>query len=95
MLAVLIVRLWWVHDSLLVCWRYGRAAYVHQGIRVLPGKPARFSTGELVPQRMEAVVGLAWFLAITFVPSALLVFALRGYARLRRTSDGSRPRVFP
>jgi hypothetical protein len=84
-LVALLVRLWWVHDAVLVRWRYGHDAYSRQGIRVLPGKPARFSTGELVPQGMELVVGFAYFIAVAFGSSVLLVIVLRACERWRRS----------
>jgi hypothetical protein len=66
---------------LVVLWVKGSDAYFHHGIRVLRGKPAKFSDGELLPQLPDAVTGFAVFLAIAFGLSALMCFALRFYEK--------------
>jgi len=55
--VVLIKCFWWVRDMTLVIWVLGREAYFRDGVRVLPGKPVRFSTGELAPQLPDMVTG--------------------------------------
>src|SRR6266567_4933145 len=78
-LGVLVTRLWWVRDALLVWWVYGRDAYFHGGVRVLPGKPIRFSTGELVPQFPDIVTSFSFFIVVVFGLSLLVIFGLGLY----------------
>jgi hypothetical protein len=60
LLAVLVARFWRVRDAFLVWWVYGRNAYFHGGIRVLPGNPGTFTAGELAPQWPESSQQLAF-----------------------------------
>lgn len=80
---------WPIRDALLVCWVYGRDAYFHQGIRVVPGKPIRFSDGSLAPQLADMVTGFGIFFATTLGLSLALFFALRFYDR--RCAKPQRP----
>jgi hypothetical protein len=80
-----VIRLWWIRDFALVCWVYGADAYYRRGIRVLPGKPIRFSTGELAPVLADMVTGFGFFFVTVLGLSLVLVLVLR-------TVDRSRPR---
>src|SRR4051794_7525672 len=71
--------LWPLRNALLVCWVHGRDAYFRDGLRVLPGKPIRFTNGELVPDWPDFVTGAALFLTVTFSLTALLILLLRAY----------------
>lgn len=75
------IFVWPIHDVLLVCWVYGRDAYFQRGMRVLPGKPIRFSDGILAPQLADMVTGLGLFFASTLGLSLALFLALRFYER--------------
>jgi hypothetical protein len=83
-LMIVVVKFWWVRDAALVCWAYGREAYVHGGIRVLPGKPTRFSNGQIAQDLPDLMTGFAYFFTVVFGLSLLLIWCLRGYERLRR-----------
>jgi len=83
-LAVIVTKFWWVRNIALVCWVYGREAYFHGGIRVLPGKPTRFSTGEPVPQLPDIVTGFSYFIVVALGLSLLLIFGLRAYERYQK-----------
>lgn len=83
-LAVIVTRFWWVRNMALVFWVYGRNAYLHGRIRVLPGKPTRFSNGELAPEFPDMVTGFSYFIVVAFGLSALLVLGLRLYERYRK-----------
>src|SRR4051794_24841010 len=76
-LAVIVTRFWRVRDALLVWWVYGRDAYYRDGIRVLPGKPVRFTTGELAPQWPDIVTGFGFFVIVAFGLTLLLILTLR------------------
>ena len=82
-LAVVVTSLWWVRDAALVWLVYGRDAYFHRGVRLLPGKPIRFSTGELAPRWADMVTGFGFFAVVVFGLSLLLIFGLRFYVRVR------------
>ena len=64
---------------ILVYWVYGRDAYSHQGIRVIPHKPLHFSDGTPVPQWQDMVTGFGMFFVTTLGLSLALFFALRLY----------------
>lgn len=83
-LGVLVTRLWWMRDALLVWWVHGRDAYFRDGVRVLPGKPIRFSTGELAPLGPDLATGFGFFFALAFGLTAILVLGLRAYDRFRK-----------
>jgi hypothetical protein len=70
-----------IQRVLLVFWVYGREGYFHQGIRVLPGKPIRFSDGVRVPQE-DILTGAGMFAVTTFGLSFALFLVLRVYERL-------------
>lgn len=72
---------WPLRNCALVCWAYGSDAYFHHRIRVLYGKPCRFSTGELVPTLPDVVTGFGAFAFTVFGLTLLLIFALRLYER--------------
>ena len=60
--VVLLFIMWPIRNIALVCWVCGTDAYFDKGIRVLPGKPTKFSNGELVPDLPNFVTGMAAFL---------------------------------
>jgi hypothetical protein len=73
-----------IQRALVVLWVRGSEAYFHQGIRVLRGKPVKFSDGQLVPSVPDFVTGLAMFMLVAVGLSYLLVFCLRFYERHRK-----------
>ncbi len=75
-------RFWRLRDVVLVLWVYGRDAYYRDGVRVLPGKPVRFSTGEVAPQWQDIATGAGFFFAVVLGLSVLLILGLRLYERL-------------
>ena len=81
-LAVVVTSLWWVRDAALVWLVYGQDAYFHRGVRLLPGKPIRFSTGELAPRWADMVTGFGFFAVVVFGLSLLLIVGLRLYERV-------------
>ena len=77
-----------VRNFALVCWVYGSHAYFHDGIRVLLGKPTRFSDGAACPNLPDIVTGFGAFVFTYGVLTALLIFGLRIYERhFRRRRD--------
>jgi hypothetical protein len=86
-LAAFVIFIGWpIRNAFLVCWVYGTEAYFRDGIRVLPGKPVRFSNGVLAPQLPDIVTGFAIFLITTIGLSLALFFTLRLYERLKPAS---------
>ena len=83
-LAVAVTRLRWIRDMLLVWWVYGRDAYYREGVRVLPGKPTRFSTGSLAPDWPDLATGFLFFIVLVFGLTMLLILGLRLYERYHR-----------
>ena len=78
----LIVLLGWpIRNALLVLWVYGSAAYFHGGIRVLPGKPIRFSDGTLAQPLPDMVTGIALFILTTGGLTFLVFAGLKLYER--------------
>jgi hypothetical protein len=53
-------------------------------LRLLPGKPIRFSTGELAPRWADVATGFGFFAVVVFGLSLVLIFGLRRYERVRR-----------
>jgi len=78
---------WPVRNAVLVCWVYGSDAYFHRGIHVLPGKPIRFSNGELAPTLPDLVTGVGSFFITVLGLTLLLVFTLRMYERYFTKKD--------
>jgi hypothetical protein len=76
-LALLIRKLWWVRDALLVIWVHGYDAFFVEGLRVLSGKPVRFSNGELAPSVPDFFTGLLFAVVVMFSASFLVVILLR------------------
>ena len=68
---------WPIRNIALVYWTYGKSGYVDKGIRVLPGKPVRFSNGELTPLAGDLVTGFGAFLITVFGSTGLLVVGLK------------------
>ena len=79
--AIVVFVSWPIRNALLVCWVYGANAYFHQGIRVLPGKPIRFTNGTLAPQFPDIATGFGAFMITAFGLSLALFFTLRFYDR--------------
>ncbi len=78
---------WPVRNFLLVCWVYGSQAYFHEGIRVMRGKPTRFSTGELAPRLADLLTAVGVFCVTVFGLTMLLVFAVRFYEHQYKRHD--------
>jgi hypothetical protein len=72
-----------IQRVLLVLWVYGMEGY-HQGIRVIPRKPLRFSDGTLVPQELDILTGAGMF----FLTTVGLTLALFGVLRVYEISFG-------
>ena len=72
---------WPIRNVVLVCWVYGTEGYFRDGIRVLRGKPTRFSDGELAPTLPDLVTGFGIFIVTAFGLTLLLIFALRTYEK--------------
>ena len=85
LVVVLIFVSWPIRNFTLVCWVYGTDAYYNKGIRVLPGKPVRFSNGELAPTLPDLVTGFGAFLITVGVLTVLLFLVLRLYDRYFKT----------
>lgn len=79
--VVLLFVSWPLRNFALVCWVYGSQAYFHDGVRVLPGKPIRFSTGVEAPILPDLVTGFGAFIITVFGLTLLLIFGLRFYER--------------
>lgn len=81
-LAAFVVFISWpIRNVLLVCWVYGSESYFREGIRVLPGKPIRFSNGTLAPQIPDLVTGFGTLLLTTIGLTVALFLGLRLYER--------------
>ena len=85
--VVLLFVSWPLRNFALVCWVYGSQAYFHDGVRVLPGKPTRFSTGAEAPTLPDLVTGFGAFAITFFGLTVLLIFALRFYERHFKQRD--------
>ena len=72
---------WPMRNIALVCWVYGSNGYFRRGIRVLSGKPIRFSDGELVPILPDLVTGFGAFFITVGGVTLLAILALRFYER--------------
>jgi hypothetical protein len=62
---------------LVVCWVRGADEYFNHHIRVLPGKPDKFSDGQPVPSLPDAVTGFVVFMVVALGLSLLMFHALR------------------
>ncbi len=80
---------WPLRNFVLVCWVYGSHAYFQEGIRVLNGKPTRFSNGELALPLPDMVTGLGVFLVATSGSRMLVIFLARYYERHSRKSKSN------
>ena len=81
LIAVFLFVSWPIRNIALVCWVYGRRAYFYDGIRVLPGKPIRFSNGAEAPTLPDLVTGFGAFIITMGGLTLLLIAALRLYER--------------
>ena len=79
---VLLFVSWPIRNIALVCWVYGSQAYFHDGIRVLPGKPIKFSNGVKAPMLPDLVTGFGAIVITVFGLTILLIFLLRFYERI-------------
>ena len=82
LILVLLFVSWPIRNIALVCWVYGSQAYFHDGIRVLPGKPIKFSNGVEAPMLPDLVTGFGAFVITVFGLTILLIFLLRFYERI-------------
>jgi len=91
-LAVIVRTVSWpLRNFALVCWVYGWDGYFHDGLRVLPGKPVKFSNGELATTFPDLVTGFAAFLGTVFGLTFLLILMLRLYEGARKTNENRHP----
>ena len=81
---------WPLRNIALVFWVYGSQGYFHEAIRVLPGKPTRFSNGVQVPTLPDLVTGFGSFFITVLGLTFLLIFTLRFYDR-HFTNKNSHP----
>lgn len=81
LLACVVSRFWRVRDALLVWWVYGQDAYFRDGVRVLPGKPVKFTTGELAPTWPDLATGFGFFFVVSLGLTLLLFCGLHLYER--------------
>lgn len=72
---------WPLRNIALVFWVYGSDGYFYKGIRVLSGKPVRFSDGALVPLLPDLITGFGAFFIIVGGLTLLAIFTLRFYER--------------
>jgi hypothetical protein len=79
--AVLLLVSWPIRNFALVCWVCGSQAFFHDGVRVLAGKPTRFSTGVLAPTVPDIVTGIGAFFITFLCLKILTIVALRFYER--------------
>ena len=82
---------WPLRNIVLVCWVLGSRAYFHEGVRVVGGKPVRFSDGTLVPAFLDIATGIGTFFVTGFGLIFLLLFSVRCYLRFahrRRNARG-------
>lgn len=84
--AVVFFVSWPLRNIALVCWVYGSKAYFTDGVRVLPGKPVRFSTGVEAPALPDFVTGLGAFIITVLGLTILLIIVLRIYERWSKDS---------
>jgi hypothetical protein len=75
---------WPVRNALLVIWVHGTNAYFQQGLRVLPGKPIRFSDGSYPPVLPDMVTGFGVFFLATFGLSLAMIALLHAFDRQSR-----------
>jgi len=80
-LAFALRLVWPLRNALLVIWVYGSDAYFKQGIRVLAGKPVKFSNGVEAPELPDLATGFGIFIVTVFSLSLLLIYALRLYEK--------------
>jgi hypothetical protein len=85
----MLVGFWWVRDLVLVVWVYGYDAYFTDGVRVLAGKPTRFSTGELAANLPDFVTGISYFVLVVFGGTCLLILALRWIEHISGTRESA------
>lgn len=88
---VIVLKFWWVRNIALVIWVFGPNAYFHDGVRVLYGKPVRFSTGELAPQFPDMITGLGYFLIVALSWTILVNLVRGAYQRYRKNKRNSQP----
>jgi len=72
---------WPARYAVLVWWSYGRHAYFADGLRVMKGKPLKFSNGELVPHSHDVVTAFGAFFITAIGLTFLLILVVRLYER--------------
>lgn len=72
---------WPIRYRVLVFWNYGRHGYFDEGVRVVPGRPLKFSTGELVPQSHDVATAFGAFFITAIGLTFLLIVMVRLYLR--------------
>jgi hypothetical protein len=78
---LLLTVAWPLRNIALVLWVRGSAAY-DTGLRVLRGKPTRFSDGQLVPDLPDLVTGFVAFAIAMSAAIAICWFIHRVYERI-------------
>src|SRR5262245_7905159 len=71
---------WPLRNIALVYWVRGSSAY-HEGVRVLGGKPTRFSDGPLAPNLPNFVTGLLAFVVAMSAAFAISWLVYRAYEK--------------
>lgn len=79
--AIVLFVGWPLRNAALVWWAYGSDGYFQKGIRVLSGKPVRFSDGALVPIVPDLITGFGAVFITAGGLTLLAIFALRFYER--------------
>lgn len=70
---------WPIRNAVLVCWDYGSHANFDGGLRVLKGRPLKFSNGEPVPAFHDVVTAFGAFFITAFGLTFLLIMIVRIY----------------
>jgi hypothetical protein len=76
---------WPLRNALLVVWVYGTAGY-SRGIRVLAGKPVKFTTGESAPTAPDIITGIGAFILAVGIALLIIYISIRLYGRFIRNS---------
>lgn len=80
--VILLFTVFWpLRDVALVYWVRGSAAYA-EGVRVVRGKPTRFSDGQVAPNLPDFVTGMAAFFLAVFTAIVLTWVIFRVYERI-------------
>lgn len=85
---VLVKIAWPLRNIALVYWVRGGVAY-SAGIRVLPGKPTRFSDGQYVPDLPDFITGMVAFFVAMSVGMLVVRVVFRVYDRYHSRNAAS------